>query len=302
MLTKENSDQALKPSKALPFSGKTLKWCNATQSHDWFPDKNWGGDFPAHSPLPSNTLIPLPNKKICQIFPPFFFFFFFFFIPVFSLSYRFNGDALCSRRNNPYWGRPEPNTIGRPSPIEPLSTTVADQTWRQKPAGLQQRQGSNVWHWDTAWQRCVWPQSTPLFNAVWERESFLFTRGSAEALQEMASLYDLFIRKTTCWKRCAVIAILTPLPLMCLSCIQSALLPPALLSVLFLHVELNDSDQVNSIYEASEYRVSQGVSQGPNRTKMKASTVKAGKPHQSQWRAVKRFKRCWCGAFYKQEI
>lgn len=135
---------------------------------------------------------------------------------MFSLSYCFNGDALCSGRNNPYWERPEPNTIGRPSPIEPLSTTVADQTWRQKPAGLQQRQGSNVWHWDTAWQRCVWPQSTPLFNAVWERESFLFTRGSAEALQEMASLYDLFISKTTCWKWCAVIAILTPLPLMCL--------------------------------------------------------------------------------------
>lgn len=38
------------------------------------------------------------------------------------------------------------------------------------------------------------------------------------------------------------------------SCIQSALLPPALFSLLFLHVELNDSGQVNSIYEASEYR------------------------------------------------
>lgn len=72
---RKNSDQTLKPSEALPFSGKTSKWCTATQSHDWFPDKDWGGDLPAHSPLPSNTLIPLPNKKICRIFPPFFFFF-----------------------------------------------------------------------------------------------------------------------------------------------------------------------------------------------------------------------------------
>lgn len=177
-------------------------------------------------PRPSDTQIPLLNKNLLDVasLPSFSF-------PVCSLSCGFNGGALCSARNSPYWERPEPNTIGRPSPIEPLSTTVADQTRRQKPSGLQQGEGSNVWHWDTAWQRCVWPQSTSLFTAVWERECFLFIRG--RALQEMAFLYDLFISKTTCWKWCMVIAILTPLPLIYLPCIHVALVPPQLFVCFF---------------------------------------------------------------------
>lgn len=122
--------------------------------------------------------------------------------PVCCLSCSFNGGALC----NPYWERPEPNTIGRPSPIEPLSTTAADQTWRQKPTGLQQGRGLKCLALRYSLEEmCVWPQSISLFSAVWERECFLFIGGRAETLQEMA-----FISKTTCWKWYTVIAILTP--------------------------------------------------------------------------------------------
>lgn len=153
--------------------------------------------------------------------------------PVCCLSSSVNGDALCSGRNNPYWERPGPNTIGRPSPIGPLSTTGADQTWRQKPTGLQQGESSNVWHRDAAWQRCVWPQSTSLFSAVWERVlSF-----RAETLQEMA-----FICKTTCWKWYTAIGILSPSHPHLLSCNHVALLPPQLF--FFLNVVL--SIQVSS--------------------------------------------------------
>ncbi len=102
-------------------------------------------------------------------------------------------------------------------------------------SGLQQGEGSNVWHWDTAWQRRVWPQSSSLFTAVWERECFLFIRGRAEALQETAFLYDLFIGKTTCWKWCVVIAILTLLPLIYPTCISVALIPPVFFLSVFLH-------------------------------------------------------------------
>ncbi len=215
-----------------------------------FQDKTRGGDLAARSPPPSNTLIPVPNKNLLDVASLASIAF-----PLFSLSCSFNGNALCSGRNNPYWERPEPNTIGRPSPIEPLSTTVADQTRRQRPTGLQQGEGSNVWHRDPTWQRCVWSQSTPLFITVWERDCFLFTRGRAEALQEMAFLYDLLISKTTCWKWCIVIAILTQLPshLSVLhSCCISA--TTAFIFFLFLNVEPNGSGQVRNIYEASKYK------------------------------------------------
>lgn len=112
-----------------------------------FSDKTTGRGLPVHTHLPTNTKIPPPCANLSnscmmpQSCPVSF--------PVCSLSRGFNGSALWSGRNNSYWERPEPNTTEKPFPIEPLTTTVADQTWRQKPTGLQRGEGSNVWHWDT---------------------------------------------------------------------------------------------------------------------------------------------------------
>lgn len=96
----------------------------------------------------------------------------------------------------------------------PHWTTVTDQTGRQKPTGLQQGEGSNVWHWDKTWQRCVWSQSTSLFNTVWERKCFLFIRERAKAIHNMAFPYNLFI---AWWKWSIEISILTRLLLIHLS-------------------------------------------------------------------------------------
>lgn len=221
VLTKKNSDQKPKPSKALSLCGRIVKWRNASQKR-WmmqlvkFPDKTRGGDLPAKIPLPSNTLIPLPNRKSVECFPPFSF-------PVCCLSCSFNGDAPCPGRNNSYWERPEPNMTGRPSPFEPLWTTTAERTLRQKATGLQQgglkclaeiRPGRDV---------CVATEHFSIQCIQCGRECFLFIGGWAETLQETPLSVKQFAESDIQQKPSEL-----PMPLIYTSCSHVAFVPPQL--------------------------------------------------------------------------
>lgn len=133
-----------------------------------FPDKTRGGDLFAHSPTLKHTNPPFLNTKICQTIGWFFFFF--------SCA-LLNGDALLHREKWALLRQTWANMTGRFFP--PLSRSQPQSQIRRgdkSPQAFNSERGSNVWHWDTAWQSCVWPQSTSLFNAVWERERFLFIR------------------------------------------------------------------------------------------------------------------------------
>lgn len=126
-------------------------------------------------------------------------------LPVCPLSCRFNSTVLRSGRNTSYWERPEPNTTGRPLPIESGQNHSCRS---QKPIDLQWDEKSNVCELAGL---CVWPQSLSLFNTAWEwvGGTAFFLRVDTEALQKTDFSYVVFISETTCWKWCLVITILT---------------------------------------------------------------------------------------------
>lgn len=123
-------------------------------------------DLPAHTHLPTNTKIPPPCKNLSNSCT----------LPQWSLA-----------------SMEVPSGLGETSPIERalsrtrqrgLSPLSLSQPQLQIRHGDKSPQAFNVERAQMfgteirAWQRCVWPQSTSLFSAVWEREGFLFTRES----------------------------------------------------------------------------------------------------------------------------
>lgn len=219
VLTKKNSDQKPKPFKS-PFTlwenfkmTKFLTKAVNDAACERFQIRQGRGPS---SPLPSNTLIPLPNRKSCECFPPFSF-------PVCCLSCSFNGDAPCPGRNSSYWERPEPNTTGRPSPIEPLWTTTAERTLRQKATGLQQgglkclaelRPGRDV---------CVATEHFSIQCIQCGRECSLFIGGWAETLQETPLSAKQFAESDIQQEPSEL-----PMPLISTSCSHVAFVPPQL--------------------------------------------------------------------------
>lgn len=109
-----------KPQKLFQLSGRILKRRRAKRKRPWlmlrFPDKNRGGDLPHSSNVKHAN--PSSEKKISWMLRSFS-------LPEPSIVVP---STLDEKKKRLFWEGPEPNTIKRPSPIEPLSTTAADQT------------------------------------------------------------------------------------------------------------------------------------------------------------------------------
>lgn len=158
--------------------------------------------------------------------------------PVCCLSCGFNGDALCSGRHNPYWERPGPNAIGSLSPIEPLATMGTEETWRQKPTGLQRGEGSNVWHRHVP-GRDVCGHRALLYSVLCGRESAFFSReaGVKHYKRWPLNVKQLAESNTQRWP-----AFPTP-SLIYQSCNHVALQPPQLFSLWMLFFQFRSSQQ-----------------------------------------------------------
>lgn len=118
----------------------------------------------------SNTLIPLTNtkKKSIENSLPFF-------LLVCSLSCRLNGDALCSGRNGSHWE----TWAGHDREAFPY-WTILNHGCR---SDMETKAHRPLVEWGLKCLAlrygrpglCVWPQSTSLFTAVWERAKAFFS-------------------------------------------------------------------------------------------------------------------------------